>query len=259
MPTIYGADAQITGSLEVDGDVELGSGDDDVNIDSSTLFVDAANNRVGIGTITPAYKLHVNATAADTTGQITSYFRSADTDYSRICIDSTATADTQVSFMNLGATKWSVGNEATGDSFHISTGYGPFDSDNPLVITSTGDVTFSGNTSLDGGYIMGNESLTSADNGGSVSSTIPLSTVTNMTGLLRVALADGSTDGQVKKILCTGYNSSYSLIIVFSSASWAMGSTGSITISASAVFVDLIWVNSAWWVVGSSPAGVTYA
>tara|TARA_R110000796_G_scaffold16881_5_gene52347 strand:- start:1279 stop:1704 length:426 start_codon:yes stop_codon:yes gene_type:complete len=30
MPTIYGADAQITGSLEIDGDIILGTGDDEV-------------------------------------------------------------------------------------------------------------------------------------------------------------------------------------------------------------------------------------
>jgi len=31
-----------------------------VNIDSNTLFVDSANNRVGIGTASPAYSLDVN-------------------------------------------------------------------------------------------------------------------------------------------------------------------------------------------------------
>ena len=199
MPTEYGADAQITGSLEVDGDIELGSGDDNVTMDSETLFVDGTNNRVGIGTTTPAYKLHVNASAADTTSQITSYFRSADTDYSRIVVDSTANADTQVSFMNNGSTKWSMGNEAAADSFHISTGFGPFDTDNPLVISSDGNTTLAGNTSLDGGYVIGNESLTSANNGGSMSSTIPLSVVTNMGGALSVTLGNASANGQRKK------------------------------------------------------------
>jgi len=55
----YGASASITGSLEVDGDIELGSGDDDVDIDTGTLFVDAANDRVGIGTESPDYMLTV--------------------------------------------------------------------------------------------------------------------------------------------------------------------------------------------------------
>jgi len=59
----YGASASITGSLEVDGDIELGSGDDDVDIDTGTLFVDAANDRVGIGTESPDTLLHIYGTS----------------------------------------------------------------------------------------------------------------------------------------------------------------------------------------------------
>lgn len=259
MPTEYGADAKITGSLEVDGDIELGSGDDDVNLDSNTLFIDGTNNRVGIGTTSPAYKLHVNASAADTTSQITSYFRSADTDYSRIVVDSTTNADTQISFMNNGSTKWSIGNEAAADSFHISTGFGPFDTDNPLVISKEGDITLSGNTLLDGGYVLSTESLTSADNGRSTSSTTPLSVMTNMGGALTVTLGNASNEGQVKKFLCTGYNSGNTLSVSVTSASWNMGSSGTISFSASAAFVHLVWVNSAWWILGSSSAGVSFS
>ncbi len=58
----YGSDASITGSLIVDGDIDLGSGDDDVNMDSNTLFVDAANDRVGIGTDSPSATLEVHGT-----------------------------------------------------------------------------------------------------------------------------------------------------------------------------------------------------
>ena len=59
MGSTYGADASITGSLAVDGDIDLGSGDDDVNVDSGTLFIDADNNRVRIGTSSPDYELDV--------------------------------------------------------------------------------------------------------------------------------------------------------------------------------------------------------
>ena len=59
----YGNDASITGSLTVDGEIILGSGgDDDVNIDSNTLFVDASTNRVGIGTSSPGATLEVSGT-----------------------------------------------------------------------------------------------------------------------------------------------------------------------------------------------------
>ena len=59
MGSTYGASASITGSLAVDGDIDLGSGDDDVDVDSGTLFIDAGNNRVGIGTSSPDYELDV--------------------------------------------------------------------------------------------------------------------------------------------------------------------------------------------------------
>lgn len=49
----------ITGSLDVDGDIDLGSGDDDVDLDTGTLFVDASDNKVGIGTETPRTLLTV--------------------------------------------------------------------------------------------------------------------------------------------------------------------------------------------------------
>ena len=55
----YGSNASITGSLDVDGSIDLGSGDDDVNLDSNTLFVDADQNKVGIGTASPDYTLDV--------------------------------------------------------------------------------------------------------------------------------------------------------------------------------------------------------
>jgi hypothetical protein len=55
----YGTNANITGSLNVDGDIDLGSGDDDVNLDNNTLFVDADQDKVGIGTTTPDYTLDV--------------------------------------------------------------------------------------------------------------------------------------------------------------------------------------------------------
>ena len=53
----YGDNASVTGSLIVDGDIDLGSGDDNVDMDAGTLYVDAANNRVGIGTETPKVSL----------------------------------------------------------------------------------------------------------------------------------------------------------------------------------------------------------
>jgi hypothetical protein len=55
----YGHGADISGSIIVGGEAELGSGDDDIDIDAGTLFIDADNNRVGIGTESPDYAFHV--------------------------------------------------------------------------------------------------------------------------------------------------------------------------------------------------------
>ena len=51
----YGNNAEITGSLNVDGEIDLGSGDDTIYMDGpdDTLVVDGPNNRVGIGTHSP--------------------------------------------------------------------------------------------------------------------------------------------------------------------------------------------------------------
>ena len=59
MPTTYGENAEITGSLAVDGNANLGNGDDDITLDRTSVFVDASEDKVGIGTITPDYKLDV--------------------------------------------------------------------------------------------------------------------------------------------------------------------------------------------------------
>ncbi len=61
MGSEYGQNAIITGSLEVDGEIDLGSGDDDVDLDSGTLYVDGTNNRVGISTSSPLATLHVKS------------------------------------------------------------------------------------------------------------------------------------------------------------------------------------------------------
>ena len=127
----------VTGSAKFANEMEIAG---DLNIDGGTLYADTSNNRIGIGTDSPSYKLHVNATSGETPNGISAYFRSGDTDYSRIAVDSTANADTQISFMNNGSSKWSIGNEAAADSFHIASGFGPFADTNAVIIKSDGSL-----------------------------------------------------------------------------------------------------------------------
>jgi hypothetical protein len=50
---------QLSGNFTLTGDFSV---DGDLTVDTNTLFVDAANNRVGVGTATPASELHVLGT-----------------------------------------------------------------------------------------------------------------------------------------------------------------------------------------------------
>ena len=63
----YGDGAEITGSLVVDGEIDLGSGDDNIYMDGDddTLVVDGVNNRVGIGTHAPDGLLHISTSTTD--------------------------------------------------------------------------------------------------------------------------------------------------------------------------------------------------
>ena len=134
------------------------------------------------------------------------------------------------------------------------------------------DAQITGSLEVDGDIILGTgddevilKGLTystetkagSANSGDNLSIYLPLSVLTSAMGSLSVTLPDGTTDGQVKKLLVTGYNNS--LTVSVSSASWGGGSSGTITFSASATFVNLIWTNSAWWVVGASSMGIAYS
>jgi len=134
------------------------------------------------------------------------------------------------------------------------------------------DAQITGSLEVDGDIILGTgndevilKGLTysaetkagAANSGDNLSIYLPLSVLTSAMGTLSVTLPDGTVDGQAKKILVTGYNNS--LTVTVSSTSWGGGSSGTITFSASATFVDLVWTNSVWWVVGSATAGISYS
>ena len=94
------------------------------------------------------------------------------------------------------------------------------------------------------------------DDGSNLNAFTPLSLLSSTGGILGVTLPDGTVDGQSKRILITGYSSA--LTITVTSASWKSGNEGTITFSAAAEFVNLVWANSSWWPMGS-PASVSYS
>jgi hypothetical protein len=134
------------------------------------------------------------------------------------------------------------------------------------------DAQITGSLEVDGDIILGTgddevilKGLTysletksgAGDDGDSLSVYLPLSILNSSGGTLGVTLPDGTNEGQVKKLLVTGYLRP--LVVTVSSASWQNTSQGTITFSYPATFVNLVWTNSAWWVVGSSTSGVAYA
>lgn len=83
---------------------------------SNMLFVDAGNDRVGIGTGAPAEIFHVLGTLTKT-----ALFESPSASLTRIDIKNTGAGDPVVAFMLGGTTKWSVGcDNSDDDSFVIA-------------------------------------------------------------------------------------------------------------------------------------------
>ena len=241
MPTIYGENAEITGSLQVDGDIDLGSGDDDIQMDGSdnTFFLDGVNNKIGIRTDSPDTELHV-------VGDV-----KVSGDDARVKIDANASSDAAIEFYEGSTAKWTVGNESARDAFHIKNGSGSFSTSNDAVVIGTsGVVRFNESAYLDGGFHLGTESFTSSDNGGNMSTSTPLTTMSNTGGVTILNLGNAVYTGQRKVILVTGYSASYAIRATLTTASWTGGS-GTITFSEVGAMVHLVWVQSAWWVIGS--------
>ena len=124
-------------ALVLDGDsgivgVLATNADGDVIIDTNTFFVDAPNNRVGIGTLTPEQKLHVAGITKSNTGLMfggTSsylYESSADTVTLRVGSDGP--------YMRLGSNNGEIGNSSGATRLISGTG------GSELVLTTSGNV-----------------------------------------------------------------------------------------------------------------------
>jgi len=105
------------------------------------MVIDSSSN-VGIGTASPVAKLSVVGEALY--GQIADFVGDGTHGtLSRISVDAPTNNDSQLSFKKGGSTKWSIGNDASSNGFHISKGYGAFGTDE-FAITSTGIVKIPG-------------------------------------------------------------------------------------------------------------------
>jgi len=119
MPLVLDGDTGIVGVLLTDAN-------GNVTFDTNTLYVDAPNNRVGMGTTTPENALHI-----------------ASSDNAQMLLQNTSTGDASIKFNRSGQTFF-MGIESSDNSFRISdTATGVGDGDR-LIIDTSGNPTFTG-------------------------------------------------------------------------------------------------------------------
>ncbi|MCK4958037.1 MAG: hypothetical protein KAT00_01525 [Planctomycetes bacterium] len=94
----------------------------------------------GIGTLIAAYPLDVRS-SVNSLG----YFETTAADYGRIIVNAPVNADSQVAFMEGGATRWSIGCDGSNNHFVIANAFGAFGAGNDLVVieSATGYIGFS--------------------------------------------------------------------------------------------------------------------
>ena len=103
----------VTGTLALTGDVTIAAGKD-LTVDTSTLHVDAANNRVGVGTASPSTNLHVESSGT-TIGLVKS-----SGGHANIRIDRASNSyDAALLFYTGGTLGWRIQESGTGNDLYI--------------------------------------------------------------------------------------------------------------------------------------------
>ena len=95
-------------------------------VDTDTLYVDASNNRVGIGTSSPSKKLHVYRDDTNTDAQV--------------LIEQDGTGDASIGFLKTGVYNWMTGIDTTDNKYKISGSGAGLDTNNYLAIDTSGNV-----------------------------------------------------------------------------------------------------------------------
>ncbi|MEK7081180.1 MAG: hypothetical protein AAB902_02230, partial [Patescibacteria group bacterium] len=117
------------------------------SVNDNPLFLGASLNnptvtilqagKVGIGTTAPTAKLEV--VSAD---NIMGYFNGSAADYARVNINAPANSDAQLSFMEGGGTRWTIGNDGSdSDKLKFMPGFGAFDASSVFSLTPAGVAT----------------------------------------------------------------------------------------------------------------------
>ena len=111
--------------------------------DNANFFWDDTNNRLGIGTASPSFALHVLDASANLDTKIES-----NGGHSRFIIDSTGADDSILQFNEANARRWSIYTDGTDDSFKITRSDVPTASptSDAIAIDSTDNVSIPNGT-----------------------------------------------------------------------------------------------------------------
>ncbi len=174
--------------------------------DNANFFWDDTNNRLGIGTASPSFTLHVLSAAADLDTKIES-----NGGHSRFIIDSTGADDSILQFNEANARRWSIYTDGTDDSLKITRSDVPTASptSDAIAIDSTDNVSIPNGTLTINDYTFpaadgGANQVLQTDGAGTLSFAAASGGATDLNGLADVEVVNGSTPLAFSMFLSNG-------------------------------------------------------